>query len=217
MGIVTRFWVLTQKGNDPLKLSRRLLRTGDLFVVRDDGQIGHSYLGVTNWSKVGLSECTREENSSEVTLPRIRISGSDDEVIGMVTSLAVNLVNYSKSFMGSQYVGVIDLIDLWCHRTNTTTVDIALAYSQEDLDLSRAEQVPDFLGWTGLPGPPTCTTCQRWHSNDPAPLNNPSLSKFTSLVNHKPCWELFDSKGCSDLVPLGTVLRPLRYERPWVI
>ena len=212
----TRFWVKTQKGVDPLKLPRR--NQCDLFMVRAGGQIGHSYLGVTNWSKIGLGECTREETSLEVTLPRVRISGPDDEVVSKITSIAIDLVNYSKSFIGSGYVGVIDLIDLWCfRRAAIVTVDIALAYSQESLDLSCAEQVHNFLGWTGLPGPPMCTTCQRWLSKDPAPLNSQALSKFTSLVNHQPCWELFDSKGCSDLVPLGTVLRPSRYIRPWVI
>jgi hypothetical protein len=213
----TRLWALTRKGNDPLKLLRRVEIKDDVFLVRADGQIGHSLLGVTNWSESGIAECTREVNSLEVTLPRIRISGFEKDIVDMVNSLAMNLVSYSKSFMGPSYEGTLDLIDLWCRKGARTTVDIAMAYSKEALGFLNAEQVPDFFGWTGLPGPTTCSTCQRWHSKDPAPFYSPALRKFTALVAGKPCWVLFDAKGCSGLVPLGTILRPSRYRRPWVI
>ena len=213
----TRFWVLTRRGNDPLKLLRIGGVRDDVFIVRADGHMGHNFLGVTNWSEVGAADCAREESSLEVTLPRIRISGSENDIVSMVTSLAMNLVSYSKSFMGPSYEGTIDLIDLWCRKGARTTVDIAMAYSKEALGFLNAEQVPDFFGWTGLPGPSTCTACQRWHSKDPAPFSSPALRRFTALVANKPCWVLFDSHGCSDLVPLGTILRPSRYRRPWVI
>ena len=213
----TRFWALTRKGNDPLKLLRRVGVRDDVFIVRADGQIGHNLLGVTNWSSLGVSECTQEANILEVTLPRIRILGSEGDIVSMVTSLAMNLVKYSKSFLGPSYEGTLDLIDLWCRKSTRTTVDIALAYSQEALGFLNAEQVPDFFGWTGLPGPLTCRTCQRWYSKDPAPFSSSALRRFTALVANKPCWVLFDAKGCSDLVPLGTILRPSRYRRPWVI
>lgn len=156
MRFPTEIWDITRRSPQPLVLQACERITA--LTINKDEQLWYHCNGILKWyfGPRLLSPTTIEENSKQITLPRISMVGTDEEILEQVQYYAWKLIGFTLDKTGDYPKGTLYLIDLWGSRksqTGTSDFDVALMISKTQFDWIGARKVPTYLGWAGLEVP----------------------------------------------------------------
>jgi hypothetical protein len=155
MKFPTEIWVRTLKRPD---LPVFQFRNGNVaLTINKEEHLGYYYNGVMKWYFGGFFlSYFIESRPMCVTLPRINVIGSDQDILKQIQSYARRLIGFTYDSTGDYPEGTLYLIDLYGQSDSvrgTSSFDVALVISTALFDWTGARKVPDYLGWTGLEVP----------------------------------------------------------------